>query len=456
MADTNTTKSEKADLPRIALYREWLDIKVTAPSYYTLLGLPELEDNEEAVQQAGRNVKRKVRAYQIGLYKAEALDMLQEVGQAVAVLTNPEKKRAYDRELVSRWRAAVDELYQTHCEDAGHEPSVLEAWMAACQMRGVPVARLIPRLVEFLGPRLESWPPVGELELPLPAAAWIYRDVVVLGQCLSTGSLDKRVEAVKHIQKLLGVPEGVARPIIEEVARGPQMFAPMRFVKRALIDPDAILVRIGRRIRRLGGTVGTRGKVLAALAMLLGKHKRDYERALKRLDEPPVELSPAQQAKRLARKRMRETTKRAREVREMTQQWVVSRPQILVGAALVVGFLFLIGAILIVAGGWGSDSDVAPMPDAAAAPPSPPAAIELPPVIPVTSEMLPEKAHELMKDFAMRYPVNGSATPESDTPKAGSPEPVRVPVKIPAKSPTGSDGDSPTKFFGVKAGPRNP
>ena len=30
--------------------------------------------------------------------------------------------------------------------------------------------------------------------------------------------------------------------------------------------------------------------LLAALAMLLGKHKRDYERALKRLDEPPVEL----------------------------------------------------------------------------------------------------------------------------------------------------------------------
>jgi hypothetical protein len=403
--------------------------------------LSELENNDEAVQQAGRAVKRKLRPYQIGLYRGQALDMLSEVGQAVSVLTNPEKKRAYDADLQKRWRVAINETYQTHCEGAGRESGVLEAWLAAAVMRGVPVARLMPRLVSMLGERVDEWPTCGETHLPLPAALAVYRDVVILGQCVRSGSLDRRVDAVKRIQQLLGVSESLARPVIEEVTRGPQLFASMRIVRRAEVDPDSVLVRLGRRIRRWGGTIGPRGKVLAAMAMLLGKHKRDYERALRRLDEPPVELTPAQQARSLARRQVRETGRRAREVRHMTQQWVVSRPQILIGVAIVLGLVFVVG-ILMVGGGNGQSTTPTP------ATPDP-----LAPLVPSGSrpaatsaaDVLPPETPDLLKDFIKKYPA---ANP--DVEPARPPEVVRPPVKTPAPD----DKPAPTDFFGVKASKR--
>jgi len=453
MADTGVNAAAKSDLPRVALYRDWLGVQVTAPSYYALLGLPELEDNSEAVLRAGRDVKRKLRPYQIGLYRGEALDMLAEVGQAVSVLTNPEKKRTYDAELERRWRTALNETYQTHCEGAGRDSGVLEAWQAASVMRGVPVARLMPRLVAMLGTRVDQWPLVGESQLPLPASLAIYRDAVVLGQCVRSGSLDRRVEAVKRIQKLLGISEALARPVIEEVTRGPHLFAETRLVKRAQVDPDAVLVRIGRRIRRWGGTLGPRGKVLAAMAMLLGKHKRDYERALRRLDEPPVELTPAQQARRLARKQMKETGRRAREVRHMTQQWVVSRPQILIGVAVAVGLVFVIGAILV---GGGSGEAVVPEPSPGGRPVSKPGSGDPRPVALWPRDAVPADASDVFKDFIKKYPARQGDAVASPVGSGPEVEPIRPPpgpaaevAKPPAKPSNG--GDITGDFFGVKA-----
>jgi curved DNA-binding protein CbpA len=439
MIDTRSNSASKGELPREALYRDWLGIKVTAPSYYALLGLPELDDNDEAVQKAARDVKRKLRAYQIGMYRGESLDMLAEVGQAVSVLTNPEKKRAYDADLEKRWRTTVEETYATHCEGAGRDSGVLEAWLVASATRGVPVARLMPRLVATLGPRIDEWPTCGESHLPLPAALAIYREAVVLGQCLRSGSLDRRVDAVKRVQQLLGISEGLARPVIEEVARGPHVFATLRIVKRAQVDPDGVLVRLGRRIRRWGGQVGPRGKVLAALAMLLGKHKRDYERALRQLDEPPVELTPAQSARSAARRQMQETSRRAREVRHMTQQWVVSRPQLLLGAAVAVGIVFVI-VVMMVGGGQTPSATPSTPPPSASSVPSTPVRPHTAAVSP--AESVPADATEFLKDYIKKYPA---AAPE--------PDPVVPPLEIvkpPVKGAVAPNDGVISDFFGVK------
>ena len=105
MADLHTSRNRatQGGVTREEMYREWLGIANPAPSYYGLLGLPELETDDAAVLGAGRRVKRKVRAYQIGLYRKQALDLLAEIGQAVSVLTNARKKKAYDGELMARW-----------------------------------------------------------------------------------------------------------------------------------------------------------------------------------------------------------------------------------------------------------------------------------------------------------------------------------------------------------------
>jgi len=467
-------RAEQAELTREEIYREWLGLSTGAPTHYGLLGVPELESDEGAIHHAARRVKRKLRAYQIGLYRKQALEILAEVGQAVSVLTNPEKKRAYDNDLLRGWRKVIEALYQTHCQTAVPEPAAIELWLSACLARGVAVTRLMPRLMRILESRSEDWPPQGEAALPLPISLWIYRDVIILGQCLHVGTLEQRAEAVKQVQKLLAVPEGLARLMVEEVARGLHLFSRTRIVRQAQRRPEEVLLRLARRVRRFGGHVGPRSKVLVAAAMLLGQHKRDLERVLEKVDELPVELSATRLAAmraRRAKEKVEEAGQRARQAKARAREWVASRPQILVGLAALVGVAALVLALLIAAGVWRPfREETTPLPvverPGPVEPPPKPTAVEgdpadaAPPDV-VTPELLPG-LEDLQNFIKSRLTGQGAATPngtQEGVPPVKVPEPPpkgqTPPVKTPPKDPKNGTG-SEIKFFGVDGKPAAP
>ena len=341
----SSNRATQADLPREEMLRDWLGVETAEPSHYGLLGVPELETDEKAILQAGRRVKRKVRAYQIGLYRKQALGLLAEVGQAVSTLTNPEKKRAYDNTLMAGWREETEALGREHLGQGERTPAALEAWLTACRERGIPVARLMPYLMQRVMARTEGWPAVGAHSLPLPVAVWIYRDAAVLGQCLESGPLEKRVESVKKAQRMLGIPLGVARMVAEDVGRSVHVFSELRVVRQAKDDPERTLLRLGRRIRRYGGNLG-KAKVLAAVARILGQTKADLDEALAHIDDSPVEVHRGRKAARAAKDRVRSLGG----VAGSAAGWVADRPQILVSVAVAVGIVSLIVAVLVVVG----------------------------------------------------------------------------------------------------------
>ncbi len=450
MTDLNASRNRatQGGISLEEMYREWLGITNPAPSYYGLLGLPELETDETAVLHAGRRVKRKVRAYQIGVYRKQALGLLAEIGQAVSVLTNAKKKKAYDGELMARWKGAVEELYQAHCDGEARDPAVLEAWLTACRSRGVPVTRLMPYMMQTLAKRFGDWPPSGDHGLGLPVNLWIYRDAVVLGQCLHVGTLETRIEAVKQAQKLLTIPEGLARLVAEEVGRAQHLFTRTRLVAQGKKNPEGILLRLGRRIRRFGGALGG-GAVLAAVAGLLGVHKEDLDRAMGRMDERPVDLSAGQTAA-VAARHARERLHGLGGLSGRAAAWVKDRPQVLVGLAVAAGVMALVVAVLVVAGVvrlWQPEpppgSPPSPKPAAVAPTPTPPkpAAVAPTPAPPSPARPLPaveEGLADWLKEFQKKYPV--------------------APPKPPAPSvPPAQAGDKPpseVKFFGVKGDKR--
>ncbi|MGB2966463.1 MAG: hypothetical protein WBD14_03505, partial [Phycisphaerae bacterium] len=244
-ADNRDRRPSREDL-----YREWLGVTSPAPTYYDLLGVPPMEWDSAVILQAAREVKRKIRSYQIGRYRREALDLLSDVGQAVSVLTNADRRRLYDNELLARWREAIESLYERRCTGRPHDPETFEAWLVACRERGVPVSRLIPTIVRFLRPQMDSWPPRGEHGLNLPKGLWIYRDAVILGSCLDDIPLERRAEAVKRLQKALGVPERLARVVAEEVTQESRLLERMPLVREAREDAAGAVLRMGRRVRR--------------------------------------------------------------------------------------------------------------------------------------------------------------------------------------------------------------
>ena len=445
--DQSRNRADQGTVPREEMYREWLGIASPAPSYYGLLGLPELETDEAAVLGAGRRVKRKVRAYQIGLYRKQALGLLAEVGQAVSVLTNKKKKKIYDGELMARWKGAVEELYEAHCNGEVKEPGVLEAWLTACRLRGVPVTRLMPYLMQTLTERVGDWPTAGDHDLGLPVNLWIYRDAVVLGQCLHVGSLETRIEAVKQAQKRLAIPEGLARLVAEEVGQAQHLFARTRMVMQGKTDPEGILLRLGRRIQRFGGRLNG-GGVLSAVAGLLGVHEEDLDRAMGRMDERPVALSAGQAAAvaaRHARKRLQRIGHPA--------EWVKARPQILIALAVVAGVTALLVAVLVVAGVVrlgqpelsGPASPPSPPPSTGAQ--TPPSVGVQPPApsapLPTVGQTPPDWLKELRKEFAV-----GGSTPQPTQP--GQPGQPSSPVPPVPRAPNGETLPSEVKFFGVK------
>ncbi len=448
----SSNRATQADLPREEMLREWLGVEMPEPSHYGLLGVPELETDEKAILQAGRQVKRKVRAYQIGLYRKQALGLLAEVGQAVSTLTNPEKKRAYDNTLMGRWREQTEALAREHLGQGDRTPAALEAWLTACRARGIPVARLMPYLMQRVMARTEGWPAVGAHALPLPVAVWIYRDAAVLGQCLESGPLEKRVESVKKTQRMLGIPLGVARMVAEEVGRSVRVFSELRLVRQAKDDPERTLLRLGRRIRRYGGDLG-KGKVLAAVARILGQTKADLDAALAHIDDSPVEVHRGRKAARVARDRVRSLGGRLGGAGGAAVGWVADRPQILVSVAVAVGIVSLVVAVLVVVGVLELYGPASPEAEGAAADLAAPLttgvgeSAGLSPVVPEGTVESPGEA----------APTAGGDEPPDPAPEETSAEAPawleQFRKKYPAGRPPVPVEDAPppdVKFFGVK------
>jgi len=437
--------SEPVELSRVAACRDWLGIENPIPTYYELLGLPGLESDADAIFEAGREVKRKLRSYQAGRYKAQALELLADVGQAVSILTNPQKKRAYDADLLRGWRTAAVELYDRHLAGRVGDPAALQAWLTACRGRGMPVVRLMSVLLRDVRPRGSSWPNRGPHGVDLLTALGLYRDVVVLGQCVEAMPLAKRVQSVKRAQQALGIPEALARIVAEGMARSRRPFEALRLVRESQRDPEAVVLRLARRMRRCGGTVSPRNKALVAVARLLGQHRQDLPDLLDRLEDPTVDLSPSVRAARLARRARAQAHGRARDVRF----WVVDHPQLLVVAAIAVGVLTFTLAVLVVLGVWHPWHE----PAGAILPPparpetevvEPPALLPPPPdVTPAeptspsseTAPAVPSALGEFIRDYPAEGPAPADTAPPETPPPDAPPETVPPDAPPPAVAP---------------------
>ena len=387
------------------LYREWLGVTSPAPTYYDLLGVPPMEWDSSVILQAAREVKRKIRAYQIGRYRKEALGLLSDVGQAVSVLTSPPRRRAYDNELLGHWREGIEALYDWHCTDRPHEPETLEAWLVACRERGVPVSRLIPSIVRFLKPQMDSWPPRGEHGLNLPKGLWIYRDAVILGSCLDDIPLEQRAEVVKGLQKALGVPERLARVVAEEVTQESRLLERLPLVREAREDPAAAVLRMGRRVRRLGGRLDAEHRFLAAVGALVGLGCEDVRRLVPRLQERPAAVSPWRRAALSARRAGRGAARVWRARGAGAAEWFAERPAVLLALAIAVGLAALVVAILVVSGVWQWGGQPAPVAPSAPAPPEAVAPPEPPAPEPPPADL------EGWDEFRRKYPVESPLAP---------------------------------------------
>jgi len=452
------------------MLRDWLGIEGAEPSYYALLGVAELETDEKTILQAGRTVKRKVRAYQIGIYRKQALTLLAEIGQAVSTLTNPEKKTAYDNALMDRWRKEAEDLARQHFAQGERTPAALEAWLTACRERDIPVTRLMPYLMRRLMVRADGRAKVGVHQLPLPIALWVYRDVGVLGQTLQVGPLEKRVESVKKAQRLLDIPQGIALLVAAEISGALRLFSDLRFVRQARDDPAMTLLRLGRRIQRYEGDVG-KGKVLAAVARILGETKNDLDQALAHLDDAPVEMPRGHvglRAARLARQHVRTLRERLAPAPAAVVDWVADRPQLLVPLAIAAGVAALLFAVLIVVGVLhltrpgepavrAAGSTPAPAPGAPAAPGTPDVTPpEVPPIVPDwpdsalrPPETVPVDTPGSPTGTEAAPPATGLATDPTDTDWLEQFRQKYPAGRPPTTTPT-DDAATNVKFFGVK------
>jgi hypothetical protein len=254
-------------------YRDWLGVTSLErpPSPYQLLGLAELETSQRAIADAARRVKRTARAYQIGQYRQHALALMTEIGQAADVLSNKEKKAAYDqRRLTSLLTLAEENFPQADLNRPLDE--VFAEWLIRCEQAAMPVTRLLPELMQWCLNRSFAWPTRGSIEAPLPVGLWIYAEAAIVGQCVARGSLERRVQAVKQTQQLFGVSSDLSRIINLDIARRPASFAEMDLVRMAAAEPRTLMqtwvdrLAIGKK--RIIIEPGT--PAYTALAFLLG------------------------------------------------------------------------------------------------------------------------------------------------------------------------------------------
>jgi len=272
----------------------------------------------------------------------------------------------------------------------------------------------------------------------LPVDLWIYRDAVILGQCLGGGSLERRVKAVKGVQKVLGISEGLARLVAEEVARGRHLFGQFRLVAQARRDPVGILVRLGQRVRRYGGHLGRKGAVLIAVSALLDARKEDLRQAVGRL----AELA-AEQTLRRRRRRARLRRRWLRYASGPLLDLLAKRPQaILLVVAAVLGLVALVMAFLVAVGVWTPWNEETPpdrTPPAVNSPPASPQG-QAPGhgILPPYASSRPDSVEpQWLRGFRQKYPsAQPSDAPPSDAGTAADepdgPKPATTFFKVPA------------------------
>ncbi|MBN2582331.1 MAG: hypothetical protein JXL80_04630 [Planctomycetes bacterium] len=257
-------------------YRAWLGVQTTErpPSHYALLGLPELESNVHAINEAARKAKKTVRAYQIGKYRNQALSLLTEIGQAVDVLTHYDKKSAYDARRLKFSLERAEELFPQN--DMSHSlDQLLTGWLAECNKTGLPVVQILPDLMEWCLKRNFKWPKRGEQDIPLPLGLWLYRDVAIIARCVERGPFEQRAEAVKEIQQAAGISEQLSRLVVLEVFRRPQSFAESPQVRLAAERPRDLLQQWIDRLASRDATLPQTSSAFEALAFTLGLVEED-------------------------------------------------------------------------------------------------------------------------------------------------------------------------------------
>lgn len=85
----------------INVYKEWLGIPEDQcpPDHYALLRLVQFEDDEERIQANYRKLNSHVRKYATGQYGKESQELMNEIARAMLCLTDPIRKREYDKSL---------------------------------------------------------------------------------------------------------------------------------------------------------------------------------------------------------------------------------------------------------------------------------------------------------------------------------------------------------------------
>jgi hypothetical protein len=249
---------------------------------------------------------------------------------------------------------------------------------------------------------------------------------------------------------MLGIPLGIARMVAEEVARSVHVFRALRLVRQAKDNPETTLLRLGRRIRRYDGQLG-KGKVLAAVARLLGKKKADLDEALAHIDEPPVEVPRGLKAARAARA-AKDRVHSLGGVPGAVLAWVGGRPEILISAAVAAGLVAFVLVVLLVVGVLGLPGPEVPAAGGGAAvheewpvpsiePPDGPT----PPANTGGGESSTATAGTTEADLA----ITGSAETATEPPEWLQ----RFREKYPTVRPETPKGETPSpdvKFFGVK------
>lgn len=85
----------------IDVYKEWLGIPEgpRPPDHYTLLRLVQFEDDEQKVRRNYTRLNAHVRKYATGQYAVRSQELLNELAKAMLCLTDPQRKREYDKSL---------------------------------------------------------------------------------------------------------------------------------------------------------------------------------------------------------------------------------------------------------------------------------------------------------------------------------------------------------------------
>jgi hypothetical protein len=243
-------------------YRDWLGVTTSErpPSPYQLLNLRELETNPMAIAEAARAAKKTLRAYQIGQYRTEALALMTEIGQAADLLTNEEKKAAYDAQRRERLLTLARENFPQADPSRSLDDAFAE-WLTGIEKAGLPIAQLLPDLMQWCLGRTIRWPKRGILNVPLPLGLWIYFEAAVVGQCVERGTLDGRREAVKQIQVALGISAALSRAIILDMARSPDSLKLGPLARLAAEQPQQVMQSWRSRLTSGEGGKG-RAKIL--------------------------------------------------------------------------------------------------------------------------------------------------------------------------------------------------